>query len=104
MLKRAIGQHADKSTRVVNVARTLHTYYNTLKILCQAFGIEYEGSCFKCEKRLIEQAHSLDNIGKTLIVIPACVSTLVDIIIGLPKIQVSGQAEVGSAGEQPAKE
>lgn len=69
VIKKAILQHADKTTRVVNVARTLHTYYNTLKILCQAFSIEHDGSCFKCEKRLIEQAYSLDNVGKTLIVI-----------------------------------
>jgi type II secretory pathway predicted ATPase ExeA len=69
IIKKAIEQHADKSTLVVNVARTLHTYYNTLKILCQAFNIEPDGSCFKCEKRLIEQAFSLNNQGKTLIVI-----------------------------------
>ena len=69
VIKKAIGQQADKSTLVVNVARTLHTYYNTLKILCQAFGIEPDGSCFKCEKRLIEQAFSINNQGKMLIVI-----------------------------------
>lgn len=69
IIKKAIEQQADKSTLVVNIARTLHTYYNTLKILCQAFNIEDDGSCFKCEKRLIEQAFSLNNHGKTLIVI-----------------------------------
>lgn len=69
IIKKAIEQQADKSTIVVNVARTLHTYYNTLKILCQAFNIEQDGSCFKCEKRLIEKAFSLNNCGKTLIVI-----------------------------------
>lgn len=69
IIKCAIDQQADKTTLVVHVARTLHTYYNTLKILCQAFNIEPDGSCFKCEKRLIEQGYSLNNQGKSLIVI-----------------------------------
>lgn len=69
IIKKAIEQHADKTSLVINVARTLHTYYNTIKIVCQAFGIEPEGSCFKCEKSLIEQAFSLNNQGKSLIVI-----------------------------------
>lgn len=69
IIKKAIEQHADKASLVINVARTLHTYYNTIKILCQAFNIEADGSCFKCEKRLIEIAFSLNNQGKSLIVI-----------------------------------
>lgn len=69
IIKKAIEQHAGKTTLVVQVGRTLHTYYNTLKILCQAFNIENDGSSFKCEKRLIEQAFSLNNQGKTLVVI-----------------------------------
>ena len=68
-IKKAILQSADKTTLVVTIARTLHTYCNTLKILCQAFNIEQTGSNFKCEKRLIEQAFTLNNQGKTLIVI-----------------------------------
>jgi MSHA biogenesis protein MshM len=69
IIKKAVEQHADKITLVVHVGRTLHTYSNTLKILCLAFNIESDGSCFKCEKRLIEQAYSLNNQGKSLIVI-----------------------------------
>ena len=69
MIKGAITQNADKTTIVINVARTLHTYFNTIKILCHAFHIEHSGSCFKCEKRLIEEAHNLNNHGKNLIVI-----------------------------------
>jgi MSHA biogenesis protein MshM len=69
IIKTAIEQHADKTTLVVHVGRTLHTYANTLKILCQAFNIDHEGSSFKCEKRLIEQAFCLNNQGKALIVI-----------------------------------
>ncbi|MFZ2634084.1 MAG: AAA family ATPase [Desulfosalsimonadaceae bacterium] len=69
IIKTAINQQADKTTLVINVARTLHTYFNTVKILCQAFAIDYSGSHFKCEKRLIEEAFNLQRHGKTLIVI-----------------------------------
>ena len=59
IIKNAIKQNSDKTTLVVNVARTLHTYINTIKILCQAFNIENDGSHFKCEKRLIEEAFNI---------------------------------------------
>jgi MSHA biogenesis protein MshM len=69
IIKQAIKQNADKRMVVVSVARTLHTYINTLKILCQSFNIEYQGAHFKCEKRLIEEAFSLFREGKTLVII-----------------------------------
>jgi len=69
VIKGAIRQDADKTTMVVNVGRTLHTYFNTIKILCHAFNVEHSGSSFKCEKRLIEEAYNLNNHGKNLIVI-----------------------------------
>jgi len=69
IIKSAIQQQSTKQTLVVHVARTLHTYINTIKILCQAFNVEYEGSPFKCEKRLIEEAFNLNNHGKSLIMI-----------------------------------
>jgi type II secretory pathway predicted ATPase ExeA len=68
-IKDAILHNHDKLTQVVTVARTLHTYTNTIKILCQAFNIEYEGDSFKCEKRLIEQAFNLKRSGKRLVII-----------------------------------
>jgi type II secretory pathway predicted ATPase ExeA len=69
MIKNAISQRADKTTIVVNVARTLHTYFNTIKILCHAFNIEPEGSSFRIEKLLIEEAYNLNSHGKNIIVI-----------------------------------
>ena len=69
MIKTAINLKADKTTIVVNIARTLHTYFNTVKILCNAFKIDHTGSSFKCEKNLIQEAYNLNNHGKTLIVI-----------------------------------
>ncbi len=58
-----------KTIMVVNVTRTLHTYHNIIKILCQSFSVDHSGSSFKCEKRLIEQAYNLSRKGRMLIVI-----------------------------------
>ena len=70
VIKEALKQQQDKRLVVVTVARTLHTYGNTIKILCQAFSIETdEGSYFKIEKRLIEEAYSLHRQGKMLVTI-----------------------------------
>ncbi|MGD9162877.1 MAG: AAA family ATPase [Desulfobacteraceae bacterium] len=69
VIKEAVKQNADKRMVVVTIARTLHTYTNTIKILCQAFNIEWHGAHFKCEKRLIEEAFALYREGKTLIMI-----------------------------------
>lgn len=67
--KQAILHYDEKRTVTVSIARTLHTYINTIKILCNAFAIDYEGSDFKCEKRLIDEAVSLNHQGKSLITI-----------------------------------
>lgn len=69
MIKNAIRQNADKTTIVINVGRTLHTYFNTIKIFCHAFNVDQDGSYFKCEKRLIEEAYNLNKHGKNIIVI-----------------------------------
>ncbi len=69
MIKESLKQNANKQMVVISVARTLHTYINTTKILCQAFNIDFGGSHFKCEKRLIEEAFSLNRQGKMLVTI-----------------------------------
>lgn len=69
VIKESLKQIADKRMMVVTVARTLHTYTNTIKVLCQAFNVDHEGTYFKCEKRLIEEAFSLNRQGKMLITI-----------------------------------
>ncbi len=68
-IKESIKINADKKMVIVTIARTLHTYINTIKILCQAFNIDFEGSYFKCEKRLIEEAYNLNRQGKMLVTI-----------------------------------
>jgi MSHA biogenesis protein MshM len=69
VLKEALKERTDKRTIVVSVARTLHTYTNTLKVLCQAMNVDENGIQFKCERRLIEQAYALHREGKSLITI-----------------------------------
>lgn len=69
VIKESLKRLPENQHLVATVARTLHTYTNTVKILCQAFGVEFESSAFKCERRLIEQAFSLNHAGKTLITI-----------------------------------
>jgi type II secretory pathway predicted ATPase ExeA len=69
IIKDSIVQKADKRSVVVTVGRTLHTYTNTVKILCHAFNIEFIGDSFKCEKRLIEEAYSLNRQGKIIMTV-----------------------------------
>ena len=61
-------QHND-SCSVPEPFRTLHTYTNTVKILCEAFKIEFESSAFKCERKLIQQAFSLNRGCKMLVTV-----------------------------------
>lgn len=68
-IKSTIIHDQPKTVMVVNVSRTLHTYFNIIRILCQSFSIDHAGSVFKCEKRLIEQAYNLNRQGKQLIIL-----------------------------------
>jgi MSHA biogenesis protein MshM len=66
VIKQSLQRLPENQHLVATVARTLHTYANTVKILCNACRIEFENSAFKCERRLIEQAFSLNHAGKSL--------------------------------------
>jgi len=63
VIKQSLQNHDPKRLITPTVARTLHTYSNTLRILCQAFGLEVDGGDFTCEKRLIEEAFRLNHLG-----------------------------------------
>jgi len=52
-------------TPVVN--RTLHTYHNTLRILCQSFQIEFVGHDHHCERLLVQEAFKIHRAGKMLV-------------------------------------
>ena len=67
VIKHALLHHDPKRLIVAPVARTLHTYSNTLRILCAAFAIDTDGGDFKCEKRLIEHVRSLNQNGKMIV-------------------------------------
>ena len=66
VIKQALQRLPEHQHLVAVVGRTLHTYTNTVKLLCEAFRIEFENSAFKCERRLIEQAFALNHAGKSL--------------------------------------
>ena len=63
VIKESLKKLPEKEYLVATVARTLHTYTNTVKILCEAFRIEFESSAFKCERKLIQQAFNLNRSG-----------------------------------------
>jgi MSHA biogenesis protein MshM len=66
VLKHALVTHDPKRLITPVVNRTLHTYHSVLRILCEAFQIDTEGRDFRCEKRLIEEAHRINHAGKML--------------------------------------
>jgi MSHA biogenesis protein MshM len=65
-LKNQLQNHDPKRLLTPTIGRTLHTYTNTLRILCQSFGIEDSGNDFTSEKRLLEEAYRLNGQGKML--------------------------------------
>ena len=71
VIEQALQRLPEKQHLVATVARTRHTYTNTVKILCDAFRVEFASSAFKCERRLIEQAFRLNHAGK-------CLTTILD--------------------------
>ena len=67
VIKEAVKNHDPKRLITPVVNRTLHTYFSTLRIFCQAFSIDFDGCDFRCEKRLIEEAFRLNHLGKMLV-------------------------------------
>ncbi len=69
VLKEALCSHDVKRLIAPVANRTLHTYTNTLKLLCESFKIETNGRNVACEKRLIERAKHINGQGKMLAII-----------------------------------
>lgn len=67
VIKQAIIHHDPKRMITPAIARTLHTYSNTLQILCEAFGIEVNGRDTRREKLLIEAGWKINQEGKMLV-------------------------------------
>ncbi len=67
VLKQALLHHDPKRLITPVVNRTLHTYHNTLRILCEAFQIEFEGRDHRCERLLVQEAFKIHRSGKMLV-------------------------------------
>lgn len=67
VIKQHIINHDKKRMITPAISRTLHTYSNTLQILCEAFGIEASGRDTRRERLLIEAAWKVNSEGKMLV-------------------------------------
>jgi type II secretory pathway predicted ATPase ExeA len=67
VLKQALLAYDPKRVITPVVNRTLHTYHNTLRILCEAFQIEFEGHDHHCERLLVQEAFRVHRSGKMLV-------------------------------------
>lgn len=67
VLKEALLAHDPKRLITPVVNRTLHTYHNTLRILCAAFQIEFNGQDHHCERLLVQEAFRVHRAGKMLV-------------------------------------
>jgi MSHA biogenesis protein MshM len=67
VLKNALLHHNQKDWVTPCINRSLHTWNNMLRLLCQAFGVESDGAEHRCEERLIREARALNNKGKLII-------------------------------------
>jgi len=54
-IKEMLRRYDDKRLITPIVSRTLHTYRNTLRLLCQAFSVDFHHDVFQCEKALVEE-------------------------------------------------
>lgn len=66
IVKEALRRHDVKRLAVPVVSRTLHTYHSILRILCEAFSIDFDGASHKCERKLIDEAFRLNRANKMI--------------------------------------
>jgi len=67
ILKNTVIHHNQKEWITPVINRSLHSWHNMLRLLCDAFELESDGNDHKCEARLIKQARGLNNKGKLII-------------------------------------
>lgn len=67
VIKNAIIHHDPKQWITPVINRSLHSWHNILRLLCQALDLETQGSDHKCENRLINCARALNRKGKQVI-------------------------------------
>ncbi|MEO0416000.1 MAG: AAA family ATPase [Verrucomicrobiota bacterium] len=67
ILKNTVIHHDPKNWITPVINRSLHTWPNMLRLLCDAFDLDNSGHAHKCEARLIKAARELNNKGKHII-------------------------------------
>lgn len=67
VIKQALQSQDPKRIVTPAVNRTMHTYTNTVRILCEAFQIDFDGRDCRCERALIQEAFRLHRAGKMLV-------------------------------------
>ena len=65
VLRKAFAQDDPRCVHP-HITRTMHTYSNTLRILCESLGIDYQGGDLKCETQVIAQTRKLHHQGKAI--------------------------------------
>lgn len=66
VIKETLKNYDTKRIAVPVVSRTLHAYHSTLRILCEAFQINFGGGDYKCERQLIDEAYRLNRANKMI--------------------------------------
>ena len=69
ILKNALTKLDPSQMVTLIINRSLHTWHNMLRLLCQAFEIESTGADNKCEAALIKEARNLNAKGKSIMII-----------------------------------
>ena len=67
LIKEKLIQYDSKQVFTPVVNRTLHTYHNTLRILCEAFDVESSTRDSVCERALVDEAFKLHRSGKQIV-------------------------------------
>jgi MSHA biogenesis protein MshM len=69
LIKETFVKNSGKQQVVITISRTLHTYTNIIKMLCDAMNVEFSGTSFALERRLIEAALGLYRSNRSLVII-----------------------------------
>jgi MSHA biogenesis protein MshM len=67
VVRDAIRAHDPKRLVAPLIQRSLHSYFNILRILCQACSVETDRNDFHCERQLIDYALKINREGKMLV-------------------------------------
>jgi type II secretory pathway predicted ATPase ExeA len=67
VVRNAIRAHDPKRLVAPLIQRSLHSYFNILRILCQACSVETDRNDFHCERQLIDYAVKTNREGKMLV-------------------------------------